>query len=133
MPKVTLPQAAKLTDQATLDATLAVLEQYFDLSADGYLCQTRDLWQVLVSAAAQCTYIETVCNDLATAPTSETVWGYLNDQLTPNVIRRLRGATNITAQSQAWYLSPTTGKLEGDRRPCPPRLSQKRAQRLSVI
>lgn len=100
MPKVTLPHAVKLTDQATLDATLAVLEQYFDLSADGYLCQTRDLWQVLVSAAVQCTYIETVCNDLATAPTSETVWGYLNDQLTPNVIRRLRGATNRALASQ---------------------------------
>ena len=100
MSKFIPPQAAKLTDQATLNATLAVLEQFFDLSADGYLCQTRDLWQVLLSAAVQGSYIETVCNDLATAPTSETVWGYLNDQLMPSVIRRLRGDCNRALASQ---------------------------------
>lgn len=100
MSKSTPPQAAKLTDQATLNTALAVLERFFDLSADGYVCQTRDLWQVLVSAAVQCSYIETVCKDLATAPTSETVWGYVNDQLTPSVIYRLRGATNRALASQ---------------------------------
>ena len=100
MPKFALPHTAKLTDQATLNATLAVLEHFFDLSANGDLCQTRDLWQILVSAAAQGTYIETVCNDLATAPTSETVWGYLNDQLVPRIIRRLRRDCNRALASQ---------------------------------
>ncbi len=47
-----------------------MLEQHFDLSAEGYLCQTKDLWQVLLTAAARQTYIETVCNDLTTVPDS---------------------------------------------------------------
>lgn len=104
MPKFALPQAAKLTDQATLNATLAVLEYFFDLSAVGDLCQTRDLWQILLAAAVQCTYIETICNDLATAPTSETVWSYLNDQLAPAIIQVLRRDCNraLASQLPAW-------------------------------
>ena len=83
MPTFIPSHAEKLTDRVTLDTVIAVLEHYFDLSADGYLCQTRDLWNILVSAAARCTYIETVCNDLSTAPDGNTVRGYLNEQLTP--------------------------------------------------
>jgi putative transposase len=76
------------------------LEHYFDLSADGYLCQTRDLWNILVSAAARCTYIETVCNDLSTAPDGNTVRGYLNEQLTPKIIRALQRDCNRALASQ---------------------------------
>jgi hypothetical protein len=64
MPKLDTPQTEKLTDRGTLDFTIGVLEQYFDLSADGYFCQTRDLWQILVEVAVRGKYIETVCNDL---------------------------------------------------------------------
>ena len=104
MSKFTFPCDAKLTDQATLKTALAVLECFFGLSAGGTACQTRDLWQILVLAAVQCTFIETICNDLATAPTSETVWGYLNEQLTPQIIRQLRANCNraLASQLPAW-------------------------------
>ena len=104
MPSFIPSYAEKLTDRVTLDTVIAVLEHYFDLSADGYLCQTRDLWNILVSAAARCTYIETVCNDLSTAPDGNTVRGYLNEQLTPKVIRALQRDCNraLASQLPAW-------------------------------
>lgn len=58
----------KLADRSTLDFTIVVLEHYCDLSADGTVCQTSDLWRVLVQAAARRTTIEAVYNDLADAP-----------------------------------------------------------------
>jgi putative transposase len=100
MPSFIPSRAEKLTDRVTLDTVIAVLEHYFDLSADGYLCQTRDLWNILVAAAARCAYIETVCNDLFTAPDGNTVRGYLNEQLTPQVIRALQRASNHALASQ---------------------------------
>ena len=81
MPTFIPPEAEKLTDRVSLDTVIAVLEHYFDLSAAGYVWQTRDLWTLLVAAAARNAYIETVCNDLAHAPDSHTVRGYLNEQL----------------------------------------------------
>jgi hypothetical protein len=100
MPSFIPSRAEKLTDRVTLDTVMAVLEHYFDLSADGYLCQTRDLWNILVAAAARCTYIETVCNDLSTAPDGNTGRGYLNEQLTPQVIRALQRACKQALASQ---------------------------------
>jgi hypothetical protein len=100
MTKFTLPQSAKLTDRSTLDCTIAVLEQHFDLSVNGYLCQTRDLWQVLVAVAARQSSIETVCNDLTGAPDSNTVRGYINEQLTPQQIRALQRDCNRALASQ---------------------------------
>ena len=100
MAKFLLPQSEKLTDRATLEHTVAVLEQNFDLSADGYLCQTRDLYQILVLAAVRQTYIETVCNDLKAAPDSNTVRGYLKEQLTPDEIRQLQRDCNRALASQ---------------------------------
>lgn len=100
MPKFAPPQSDKLTDRSTLDFTIAVLEHYFDLSADGTVCQTLDLWRVLVQAAARCTYIETVCNDLANAPDSNTIRSYLKDQLTVTAIRGIQRDCNHALASQ---------------------------------
>jgi len=100
MPSFIPPQTEKLTDRVTLETVTAVLEHYFDLSAEGYVCQTRDLWNLLVEAAARCAYIETVCNDLANAPDSNTVRGYLNEQLTPKIIGDLKRQCNRALASQ---------------------------------
>lgn len=90
----------QLTDRKTLEVTMAVLSQHFDLSAEGYLCQTADLWRVLVLAAARQSYIETVCNGLADAPDSNTVRGYLKEQLTSDQIGALQRACNRALASQ---------------------------------
>ncbi|MEK7277357.1 MAG: transposase [Chloroflexota bacterium] len=89
-----------MTDRVTLETVITVLEHYFDLSAEGYVCQTRDMWNLLVEAAARCTYIETVCNDLADAPDSNTVRGYLNEQLIPPIIGNLKRQCNRALASQ---------------------------------
>lgn len=100
MPKPITPQTEKLTDRKTLDFTIAALEQYFDLSAEGYICQTHDLYRVLVAAAARQTYIETVCNDMPDAPDSNTVRGYLKKQLTPDQIGVLQRHCNRALAKQ---------------------------------
>jgi hypothetical protein len=100
MSKFASDQSDKLTDQSALHSTIAVLEKYFDLSAEGYLCQTRDLWQVLVTAAARHSTIEATCNDLPGAPDSNTVRGYLNEQLTPDQIRTLEQDCNRALASR---------------------------------
>ena len=104
MPKFALPHSDKLTDRSTLDCTIAVLEHYFDLSANGTLCQTSDLWRVLVQAAARRTTIEAVCTDLADAPDSNTVRGYLKEQLPVSTIRGLQHDCNraLASQLPAW-------------------------------
>ena len=88
------PKSVRLTDQGTLDSTIALLSKTFALSADGYLCKTRDLYQVLLKAAANRTTIEATCNDSPGAPDSNTVRGYLNAQLEPSAIRDLEADCN---------------------------------------
>ena len=95
------PESVTLTDQGTLNSTITILEKTFDLSADGYLCKTRDLYQVLLKAAANRTTIEATCNDSPGAPDSNTVRGYLKEQLAPTAIRDLEQDCN-RALSQRW-------------------------------
>jgi hypothetical protein len=81
MSKPTSAQSIRLTDQQTLHDTLTIGQQHIPLSADGYRCQTDDLWRILLAAAARRTTIEAACADLTGAPDSNTVRGYLTDQL----------------------------------------------------
>ncbi|HEX2238591.1 MAG TPA: hypothetical protein VHJ19_09705 [Gammaproteobacteria bacterium] len=94
-----------LTDQNTLESTVQVLTQHFQVQASGYCCQTRDLWQVLVAAAAQGSTIEATCNDLQAAPDSNTVRAYLNDQLTAEQVRPLEADFNraLASQLPRWF------------------------------
>jgi hypothetical protein len=100
MSKSASAQPNKLTDQAVLNCTIGILKRHFDLSAEGYLCQTDDLYRILVNAAAHCSTIEATCADLKEAPDSNTVRGYLNAQLLPAVIRDLEQKCNRALFSQ---------------------------------
>ncbi len=93
-------QPELLTDASTLEFTVQVLTQHFDVQASGYCCQTRDLWQVLVAAAAQGSTIEATCHDLPAAPNSNTVRGYLKDHLTTEQVRPLEADFNRALSSQ---------------------------------
>jgi putative transposase len=100
-------QAAQpLTDARTLEFTVDVLTQHFDLEATGYCCQTRDLWQVLVAAAARGSTIEATCHDLKDAPDSNTVRTYLNEQLTSAQVRPLEAQFNqaLASQLPRWFV-----------------------------
>ena len=100
MPKSASAQPKKLTDQATLDCTINILKRHFDLSAEGYLCQTEDLYRIMVNAAAHGSTIEAACNDLVDAPDSNTVRGYLKTQFTAAEIRQLERDCNRALYSQ---------------------------------
>ncbi len=89
----------KLTDQATLNSTISVLMRHFALSAQGYCCQTADIYRILVTAAATHSSIEATCKKLA-GPDSNTVRGYLKDQLTPDQITDLQQRCNQVLYSQ---------------------------------
>jgi hypothetical protein len=89
-------QSVKLTDEHTLHDTMTIVRQQFTLTAAGYVCQTDDLWRILLAAAARHTTIEAVCADLLTAPASNTVRGYLAAQLAPQTIGDLEQRWNDT-------------------------------------
>jgi hypothetical protein len=99
-PKSASAQSDQLTDQATLNSTITVLKRYCDLSADGYLCQTDDLYRILVTAAARCSTIEATCQDLPGAPVSNTVRNYIHAQLVPAGILDLERECNGALYSQ---------------------------------
>jgi hypothetical protein len=74
-------QSIHLTDQQTLHNTMTVARQHIPLTANGYRCQTDDLWRLLLLAAARRSTIEASCADLRGAPDANTVRGYLTEQL----------------------------------------------------
>jgi hypothetical protein len=89
MREPTPSQSIHLTDQQTLHDTRTIGQQHIPLSANGYRCQTDDLWRLLLAAAARHTTIEAACADLERAPDANTVRGYLSEQLDPTTIPEL--------------------------------------------
>ena len=96
---------AALTDRTTLEFTVDVLTQHFELEAAGYRCQTRDLWQVLLAAAAHGSTLQATCRDLQEAPAPSTVRGYLHHQWTAEQVRPLEESFNraLASQLPRWF------------------------------
>jgi putative transposase len=94
MREPTPAQSIQLTDQQTLHDTMIVGQHYIPLTANGYRCQTADLWRLLLAAAARRTTIEATCADLTGAPDANTVRGYLTEQLSPAAISDLEQQWN---------------------------------------
>jgi hypothetical protein len=94
MREPTPAQSIRLTDQQTLHDTMIVARSHIPLTANGYRCQTGDLWRLLLAAAARRTTIEAACADLTDAPDSNTVRGYLTEQLPPASIPDLEQQWN---------------------------------------
>ncbi len=131
-----------LTDQRTLHATMTILHHHIPRTADGYRCQTPDLWRIVLGAARQRS-IEAVCADLLDVPHANTVRSYLTTQLLPQPIPDLEhrwndaltallpdwlyvrpqsGSTSITSPTIAARMPPirTTGSAGAKRRRAPP-------------
>jgi hypothetical protein len=83
-----------LTDQQTLHDTMIMGRQHIPLNAEGYRCQTDDLWRILLAAAARGVTIESACADLSRAPDANTVRGHLTAQLPPRAIPDLEQQWN---------------------------------------
>src|SRR3954452_2276283 len=70
-----------LTDQDVLDRARSRLQKHLPLHADGSVCTTTDLLQVLLGVAVNRSTIEAICADLLHTPDPETIRRYLNTQL----------------------------------------------------
>lgn len=100
-------RSGQLTDQQTLHDTMTLVRRHIPLTADGYRCQTEDLWRLLVGAAARHTTLEALCADLVDAPDANTVRGYLTAQLQARDIptQEQRWNDALTALLPAWLLA----------------------------
>ena len=85
----------KLTDHDVLHAARTHLREHLPLQADGYVCTTDDLLNVLLGVAVNRGTIETICADLVGTPDPETIRRYLNAQVRVDDLPAL--AAHITA------------------------------------
>jgi hypothetical protein len=92
-------QSIGLTDQQTLHDSMIKGRQHIALTADGYRCQTDDLWRILLAAAARGTTFEAACADLKCAPTANTVRSDLTTQLPAPGIPDLEQQWNVLLSS----------------------------------
>jgi hypothetical protein len=83
----------ELTERKVLDYACSSLQGHLPLSAEGYKCSTEDLLHALLGVAAQGSTLESVCADLHLAH-PETIRGYLNEQLRPEILPELERSLN---------------------------------------
>ena len=86
----------RLTDHDVLLHARNRLQAHLPLQADGYVCTTIDLLQVLLGVAVNRGTIEAICADLLGTPDPETIRHYLNAQLRVNDLPALLDQVNAT-------------------------------------
>lgn len=96
----------KLTDVEVLQQTTELLKEHLPLKADGYVCTTEDLINVLLGVAANCSTVQALGTDLVGSPDPETIRGYLREQLRvedlPELERRLNAALAEKIPARVW-------------------------------
>lgn len=68
--------------------TLKTLKKHLPIKADGYICHTEMILNVLIKASAENSSLEAACADLEETADSNTIREYLNEALP---IQKLRG------------------------------------------
>lgn len=96
----------KLTDVEVLEQTAQLLEEHLPLKADGYICTTEDLINILLGVAANCGTVQALGTDLVGSPNPETIRGYLREQLRvedlPELEQRLNAALAKKIPARVW-------------------------------
>src|ERR687886_166244 len=96
----------KLTDRDVLHHARTHLRDHLPLQADGYVCTTDDLLQVLLGVAVNRATIEALCADLVGTPDPETIRRYLNAQLCvdelPALEQHLNAALAAAIPTHVW-------------------------------
>lgn len=90
----------KLSDRKVLDEARALLKEHLPLEAEGYVCTTDDLYNVLLGVAANRGTIQSVCTDWLGIAEPETIRGYLNDQLCVEELPELERQLNAALAAQ---------------------------------
>jgi putative transposase len=98
--KPMLKDTLKLSDQKVLDYAREGLQAHLPLHAEGYVCDTHDLLNVLLGVAAQRGTLESVCTDLVGSPNPETIRTYLNEQLCVEDLPKLEQDLNAALAQQ---------------------------------
>lgn len=110
----------KLRDQKVLDEACHVLKEHLPLEAEGYICTTDDLYNVLLGIAANRGTLQAVCTDWLGLADPETIRGYLNDQLRvedlPTLQRQLNAALATQIPKQV-YRAPQDVAIDFHDRP----------------
>ena len=76
------------------------LRAHLPLHAQGYVCTTNDVLDVLLGVTADRGTIESVWADLEGMPDPETIRGYLNEQLRVHELDDLKPHVNAALASQ---------------------------------
>ena len=96
----------KLTDVEVLERTTQLVKEHLPLKADGYICTTEDLINILLGVAANCGTVQALGMDLVGSPDPETIRGYLREQLRvedlPELERRLNAALAKEIPARVW-------------------------------
>lgn len=96
----------KLTDVEVLEQTAQLLKEHLPLKADGYICTTEDLINILLGVAANCGTVQALGTDLVGSPDPETIRGYLREQLRvedlPELERQLNAALAEKIPDRVW-------------------------------
>ncbi len=94
-----------LSNTAVLDIARSRIGEFLPLQADGYVCTTEALLDVLLAVSCQKETIEQVCADLKIKVGAETIRGYFNEQLKVENLFQLQEAVNSALQkSFSWEL-----------------------------
>jgi putative transposase len=96
----------KLTDVEVLEQTVQLVKEHLPLKADGYICTTEDLINILLGVAANCGTVQALGTDLVGSPDPETIRGYLREQLRvedlPELEQRLNAALAKEIPDRVW-------------------------------
>ena len=96
----------KMTDVEVLEQTAQLLKEHLPLKADGYICTTEDLINILLGVAANCGTVQALGTDLVGSPDPETIRGYLREQLRvedlPELERQLNAALAERIPARVW-------------------------------
>ncbi len=96
----------KLNDREVLQYARETLQQHLSLQAEGYVCTSDDLFNVLLGVAAGRGTVESVCADLVETVDPETIRGYLNEQLCvedlPDLAQQLNAALADEIPHRVW-------------------------------
>jgi hypothetical protein len=74
--------------------TLETLKEHLSIKADGYICNTEMILNVLIKASAENSSLEAVCADLEETADSNTIREYLNDALPIKELREQERQVN---------------------------------------
>ena len=88
-----IPQQ-ELTAQDIRETMQSIGQEHLSLTADGYLCTTDMLFDVLMKAASERISIDAACRELESSASGNRIREWLNEQLTADALNQLEDEMN---------------------------------------